>query len=301
MSNTDFDNMTESRGVTISAPVKHFIIIVISTFVGELATMYLLYQIGITNPFIEALADSTLLSIFLAVLSYFLLTRPLLTTMDALKRRDEEMTRYMENVDFTNQAFERQAEHLAVLAEEIEAERARVEHLALHDTLTGLPNRVLFWDRLRQSLSQAKRDSTGVAVLYLDLNKFKLVNDTLGHDRGDDLLKEVAERLRQTIRDDDTAARLGGDEFAVIARVPNPGDRSGLGVLAERIGTALTIPVEGNGRVIQAGTSIGIAVYPGCDSAEDLLKCADDAMFQGKKEGAGRIVFWDAPVPTAGA
>ncbi|MBF0094500.1 MAG: diguanylate cyclase [Alphaproteobacteria bacterium] len=211
-------------------------------------------------------------------------------------RREEEMTRHVEGLEFAFQAFERQAEHMAKIAEQIDDERRRAEYLSNHDALTGLPNRVLFWDRLEQAFFQAKREHTGVAVLYLDLNKFKDVNDTLGHDRGDALLKEVAAKLLHLIRETDTAARLGGDEFAVIARVPDPDDLGGLTILAERIRSALTIPVEFPEGTILTGASIGVAVYPHCcDGVDAIVKGADSAMFEGKREGGQRIVFYRPP------
>lgn len=208
-------------------------------------------------------------------------------------RREEELKRHAEGMEFAFQAFERQAEHMAHIAEQIDEERRRAEYLSNHDALTGLPNRVLFWDRLEQAFFQAKREKTGVAVLYLDLNKFKSVNDILGHDRGDELLKDVASRLLHLIRETDTAARIGGDEFAVIARVPDPHDLGGLTLLAERIQATLAIPVEFPDGVILTGVSIGIAVYPHCcDGVDDIVKRADSAMFEGKREGRQRIVFY---------
>lgn len=255
--------------------------------------MTVLALLQIESYVIESVADATLLSLIVAPLTYLLLTRPLMSSLKMLKSHEAEMTRYMETIEIANQAFEHQAAHLAKLVEEIDAERLRIEHIALHDGLTGLPNRILFRDRLEQSLAQAKREKTGLAVLYLDLNKFKSINDTMGHDKGDELLKEVSLRLTNTIRDVDTAARLGGDEFAVIVRVASQADRSKALKLAERIKAALTIPVEFDGQVIEAGVSIGISLFPGCDNGADLVKRADAAMFQGKREGAGRIMVWD--------
>ncbi len=162
----------------------------------------------------------------------------------------------------------------------------RIEHLASHDSLTGLPNRLLFNDRLGRAISLARRDSLQFALLYLDLDEFKPVNDTLGHDAGDDLLKRVAERIRRQVRDSDTVARIGGDEFCVILNsISSPQDGA---AVAEKIIAALAEPfLVGEGRhPVEVGTSIGIAVYPGDgQDNETLVKTADAAMYHAKERG----------------
>ena len=156
-------------------------------------------------------------------------------------------------------------------------------HQAFHDALTGLANRALFADRVGRALARRSRSGRGVAVLFLDLDGFKAVNDTLGHAAGDRLLQEVAQRLRDCVRPADTVARLGGDEFAVLLEdLPAADDGSDVAV---RIADALQVPVDLGGREVQVGSSCGIAVHAGAESAEELLRNADLAMYRAK---AGR-------------
>lgn len=162
----------------------------------------------------------------------------------------------------------------------------RIRHMANHDALTGLPNRALFNDRLGQAISVAKRASGRFALLYLDLDKFKPVNDTFGHAAGDELLKCVAEKLRAQVRESDTVARLGGDEFSVI--LPDISDRRDAEAVAGKIVAALAAPFRLGiqDRAVGIGASVGIAVYP--DDARDhetLIKKADVAMYDAKAKG----------------
>ncbi|MBK5106363.1 MAG: diguanylate cyclase [Burkholderiales bacterium] len=172
------------------------------------------------------------------------------------------------------------------ITEQKEAEQ-RIQHLAHHDNLTGLPNRLLFNDRLDQSISLARRDAGQFALLYLDLDKFKPVNDAFGHNIGDALLRVVADRIREQVRESDTVARIGGDEFAVILR--DIGDREDAVIVAEKIVAVLAQPfhLESQEQQVDIGTSIGIALYP--DDARDhetLIKLADAAMYSAKAHGS---------------
>ncbi len=163
-------------------------------------------------------------------------------------------------------------------------------HQALHDSLTDLPNRVLFTDRLDQSLRLADRDRMPRALLMLDLNGFKAVNDALGHAAGDQLLTQFAQRIRDRLRSSDTIARLGGDEFAVMPGAPT--DVAAAILLAERLAQWVKEPFLLDGRPVQIGTSIGIAVYPEhAGDARALLRCADAAMYAAKKGGSTFAVF----------
>ena len=162
----------------------------------------------------------------------------------------------------------------------------RSRHLAHHDSLTGLPNRLLFHDRLAQEIALAKRGSRPFALLFLDLDRFKLVNDAHGHTAGDELLKAVAARIRQQVRESDTVARVGGDEFTVI--LPNTGRRDQAEVIARKIVSALTTPFPLPGRIesVEIGTSVGIAIYPDdAADADELVKAADRAMYLAKQAG----------------
>ena len=175
-------------------------------------------------------------------------------------------------------------------------ERKRLEeqllHDALHDPLTGLANRVLFRDHLERALAAQTRRRGKVAVLFLDLDNFKVVNDSLGHRAGDRLLIEVARRLASTIRATDIAARLGGDEFTILLDRVRGIDE--VKASAERIAAELSKPIEVDGRALVVGVSIGIALAAGPETAaEDLLAHADVAMYEAKGHGRGRHAVFD--------
>ncbi len=165
---------------------------------------------------------------------------------------------------------------------------------ALHDPLTGLPNRVLLMDRLAQVGTRAGRQPTRLAVLFLDLDRFKVVNDGLGHWAGDQLLQAVADRLVAVVRPGDTVARFGGDEFVVLCE-DFPGVAQ-VGLLAERIATALAEPVTLSGREVTITASIGVVLADaGSDTPEALIRDADTAMYQAKERGRARYELFDDP------
>jgi diguanylate cyclase len=153
--------------------------------------------------------------------------------------------------------------------------------LANHDALTGLPNRMLLMDRLKQLLARMLRQDKLLAVMYLDLNDFKQVNDTYGHEVGDHLLKFVAERLRAAVRVDDTVARMSGDEFIIL--IESVENRESLEAVCHKIQHKLSDGFMIEGQLIRVRTSIGIAMFPeDGDSPEDLIKKADMRMFADK-------------------
>ena len=169
----------------------------------------------------------------------------------------------------------------------------RIQRLAHYDPLTGLPNRLMFHDRLQQTLALAEREQRQVGLLFLDLDNFKDTNDTLGHDFGDRLLRDVAWRLAGCMRDCDTLARLGGDEFVVL--LTSIVDQEGAATAARRILDLFGQPVVIDGRLLHAATSIGIALYPDdARDAEGLLKCADTAMYEAKGEGKRNFRFYSS-------
>jgi diguanylate cyclase (GGDEF)-like protein/PAS domain S-box-containing protein len=176
------------------------------------------------------------------------------------------------------------------ITERREHEKA-MEHQATHDLLTGLPNRALFHDRLRHAIRRAGRHGERVAVMFVDLDKFKGVNDTLGHSVGDELLRIVAAQLRLCVRECDTVARFGGDEFVLL--LDNPVAATLPGTIAERIAARLAVPVLLGGREHVITGSIGISVYPD-DSAEpdELLRQADIAMYRAKDNGRDGYQFF---------
>jgi diguanylate cyclase (GGDEF)-like protein/PAS domain S-box-containing protein len=160
----------------------------------------------------------------------------------------------------------------------------RIQRVAHHDSLTGLPNRLLFEDRLEQAISLARRNSRHFALLYLDLDKFKPVNDTLGHAVGDELLKEVALRIRRQVRESDTVARMGGDEFTVILH--DVARREDAQIVAGKIAAAFAAPFQLGPHRVVIGTSVGIAVYPeDAQAADELVPAADAAMYSAKHGG----------------
>jgi len=170
----------------------------------------------------------------------------------------------------------------------------RLEHMALYDGLTDLPNRTLFFDRLGHIFSVARRNGLFFAILFVDLDGFKGVNDSYGHDVGDILLKEVANRLTESVRDSDTVARMGGDEFTVIlAEVKQPGDP---GIVAEKIIAVLSRPYFIKGFECKISASIGISLYPADgDDVDVLLKKADTAMYRVKENGKRGHQFFSNP------
>ena len=164
----------------------------------------------------------------------------------------------------------------------IKASHSHLYYMAHHDSLTGLANRLLFWARLEQSIEHARRHRQRIALLFLDLDRFKQVNDTHGHAVGDQLLRSVAQRLMEQVRGEDTVARLGGDEFAVIAMgVNEPRDAQ---TLVRKLDLAIARPVEFQGISIDPMTSIGIGLFPDhADDAEGLYQAADAAMYRVKQ------------------
>ncbi|MDC7717227.1 EAL domain-containing protein [Vogesella sp. DC21W] len=170
----------------------------------------------------------------------------------------------------------------------------QLRRLAYYDPLTALPNRVLLKDRLAHEIDIAREEKRSFATMLLDLDRFKYVNDTLGHKAGDELLMDVAERLRGTVRLEDTVARLSGDEFCIILRDCSP---SQVARTAEAIVTVLNLPFRLEARDAEVGASIGIAMFPGDgESSENLMKNADAAMYQAKALGRNRYCFFEPAI-----
>lgn len=182
---------------------------------------------------------------------------------------------------------------------DVERREAEARHLALHDALTDLPNRSLFADRLQQAVAGVKRGSAGVAVLTLDLDHFKSVNDTLGHLAGDQLIREFANRIKPLLRSSDTVARLGGDEFAVIQLgVKKLGDAE---ALCLRILEAGRQTFKLDGGEISASVSIGAALAPGSGTdPTELLRKSDMALYRAKSDGRGRFHIFTEQTNPAG-
>ena len=176
------------------------------------------------------------------------------------------------------------------LTNELEQAKERLTDISFHDALTGLPNRMLFQERVGQALTVAERERRRLPMMLMDLDGFKEINDSLGHDAGDQVLREVARRLSNALRKSDTVARLGGDEFAVLLTTGN-GVEGAVGA-CEKLLEALAPPIEVAGNNLRIGASIGIAWYPdhGLDYAT-VLKHADIAMYEAKQRGNGYAAF----------
>jgi diguanylate cyclase (GGDEF)-like protein len=170
---------------------------------------------------------------------------------------------------------------------------AWLQYIAHHDPLTDLPNRELFHDRLQTALARARRNKERLAVLYIDLDGFKEVNDGHGHAVGDLLLQEVAQRIRRCLRESDTVGRIGGDEFVVLLNnitLPEHG-----AVVAEKIRAVLDRPFELGGKRLHISSSIGVATYPEHgDDNKQLIRHADEAMYAAKKNGGNRLLMASA-------
>ena len=200
------------------------------------------------------------------------------------------------DLEVRGKAFSYQGQPVRVTAvrdiTERKALERRLRHQALHDLLTGLPNRAVFMARLSSTLAHPRRQRTGVAVMFVDLDNFKFVNDTLGHHVGDELLVAASKRLRTCLRVEDTLVRLGGDEFAVLLK--DLADEGEATRIAARIAEELRVPFSLDNQEVFVTSSIGIALNgSGKDSPEDLLKNADIAMYWAKKEGKARYQLFN--------
>jgi len=183
------------------------------------------------------------------------------------------------------------------VTERKEAE-ARIHHLAHHDALTGLPNRLLLQDRLGQAIREARRKGSQVGILFMDLDRFKWINDTLGHDAGDHLLRTITRRCLDVLRESDTLARLGGDEFVAI--LPGLQQAQDAGLVARKLLAAITQPCMLGNHELSVTCSIGIAVFPGDGTTDSLLlRNADAAMYRAKSEGRNGFQFYSTDMNTA--
>ncbi|MGF6767817.1 diguanylate cyclase (GGDEF)-like protein [Paraburkholderia sp. GAS199] len=179
----------------------------------------------------------------------------------------------------------------ATLAISLAEANQELTYLALHDTLTKLPNRLLLEDRLNRAIAGENREGGRFALMYLDLDGFKTVNDAYGHHIGDQLLVEVADRIRSNVRDQDTVARVGGDEFVLLVKITEPTDAANL---SNKLRSAVEEPFRINDRLLHISTSIGIAMYPGDgQNREDLLANADAAMYHAKASGRNTYCFFE--------
>jgi diguanylate cyclase (GGDEF)-like protein len=241
------------------------------------------------GPFVRADTTQSLL-----VLDAFVAVLALTGLVIAAAVRERDLARSeLESANRHLTARDRQQVH------ELGQSQAELAHQALHDSLTGLPNRVLLADRLSRALARNQRYGGGVAVLFADLDRFKLVNDSRGHAAGDALLVSAAERLRGAVRSDDTVARFGGDEFVVICEDGAAGGEARM--VAERISESFREPFLVAGQEVFLSVSVGVAVAAPGDSPEELLRDADAAMYRAKDSGRARCEFFDERMRTQAA
>lgn len=228
------------------------------------------------------------------------------TTEDVSARREAQLALMQAHEELENRVAERTAElaetNLRLQEEVAERQQAeeRVMHLANHDALTGLPNRRLLIDRLGQALALAHRENHQVAVLFMDLDRFKTINDSLGHMKGDALLQNVARRLSETLREGDTVSRLGGDEFVIV--LPSLDQPKAAEKVALKLVDALAPPIDLGGQELRVSASIGISLFPedGRDT-ETLLRNADSAMYHAKDMGRNNYQFFMEQMNVAAA
>jgi diguanylate cyclase (GGDEF)-like protein len=217
-----------------------------------------------------------------------------------LRENEENLELQLQEFAYVKELVEAQAadavgmaEDLAIQKKAVEESEREKEYLANHDMLTGLPNRRHFEEMLARLKEAARSKRKALTLIYIDLDNFKTVNDTLGHQRGDNLLLEVADQLRDTVRETEFVARLGGDEFAILTTAFAKGSDDGIRRFAERLRASLAFPVKDAGREIPVSAALGIASCP--DDAADavgLLQAADRAMYAAKARGRNRVVLF---------
>jgi diguanylate cyclase (GGDEF)-like protein/PAS domain S-box-containing protein len=207
-----------------------------------------------------------------------------------MRRKDGSPVWVLENISLLETSDVAILEGTIIDITDRKAAQEQMEYQAYHDVLTGLPNRLLFRDRIGVALAHARRSRRAVAVMFLDLDQFKLVNDTLGHTVGDGLLQAAADRLVRCVRGDDTVARMGGDEFTIL--LSDLTDTRAAGTVAQKVLDTMSQPIEVDGHELFITTSIGIAIFPddGMDP-ETLLKNADRAMYRAKEAGRNNYQF----------
>ena len=215
-------------------------------------------------------------------------------TSNSINQKEGEMTFELARQNDINSQLRQANEHLVIASVKLQMmaeELKKSIHLASHDFLTNLPNRLQLFDRVSQAIAWSKRHQSKFAVLFLDLDRFKVINDTLGHPAGDKLLKSVAERLQHIIRSSDTASRNGGDEFVLL--LSEVTQRDALVLKVDDIRSIISAPYCIAGHDVDIGVTIGISIYPDDgDDAETLLSNADIAMYAAKENGRDQYQFF---------
>ena len=202
---------------------------------------------------------------------------------------------FMHKIDFENRdayvVFDIKISDVQQAQKEILRQKEALSYQAHYDSLTKLPNRILFFDRLSQAIIKAKRNKTKFALLFIDLDHFKEINDTYGHEAGDTVLIEVAKRLESCVRKSDTVARLAGDEFLIL--LEDFDSKESLTTIAQLLVSTLQIPIKFKDKELTVTCSIGISIYPNdSDDAQTLIKLADNAMYKAKNMGKNNFIFY---------
>ncbi len=244
------------------------------------------------------LAGAALLAWLLALWLQGLISRPIenlaATMLTVSSEQDYSRRVAMERSDELGtlvENFNEMLNQIQVRDADLQEKQKRLNYLAHHDPLTGLANRLLFDDRLQHALANARRKSNKVALLFIDLDRFKNINDSLGHKTGDVILQAVADRLASAIRAGDTLARLGGDEFVVVSE--QAVDYQGITMLAQKVQQILVPPVQVGSQELFVSGSIGVSVFPeDGECVESLMQCADVAMYQAKELGRNNYQFF---------
>lgn len=260
--------------------------------------------VGLSTPMTKVLQDGralgvnimqiavllSTLALIISMLLSRLLTQPLNAMARAISRFEAGKplkglpVERNDEIGYLAKSFQAMTARLNLQVGDLQHRQVQLDYLAHHDQLTNLPNRILLLDRLIQAIHVAQRNKQQFAVMFIDLDKFKEINDTLGHHIGDEVLKIAATRMQSLIRQEDTISRLGGDEFTIILRDLHHADQ--YAVVAEKLLALFDLPFRVDGHSLELTCSIGISIYPKHGTkAEDLLNNADAAMYQAKKKG----------------
>lgn len=245
----------------------------------------------------QIVAGFSLLAILLSILVARTFIRPLDLLVRAVHRFSDTRellplpTQRDDEIGLLARSFSQMQEHILAHIDDVNQRKDAMEHQATHDALTGVPNRTMFYDLLQFSIASARRSGGHLALLFIDLDHFKQVNDTYGHAAGDAVLVEVVERFKRTVRENDIMARLSGDEFVVLIQLEE--NDLQVEVVAQKLIEAIRVPIDYRGNALGIGVSIGISVFPrDGESLEALLINADAAMYHSKRNGRNTFSFY---------
>lgn len=254
------------------------------------------YQKGVSSVY-YLIGSIIIVGIAISVVMIWLLERSILSRLMNLSSNVKKIRK---SRDLSSRVSVSGEDEISQLEEEfnkmlssLEITQQRMKHTAYHDALTDLPNRLLFYESLDRLIAYSDKEKKMLAVIFIDLDKFKEINDTLGHDYGDVLLRKVAEGLRNTIRDGDVISRMGGDEFTVL--LSNISSQEEVEMISKRILNELVTPFEVKDKTLSVSASLGISLYPkDALGIDQLIKKADQAMYKAKRNGGDRYYFYSS-------